>query len=76
MRAEQEVAVLDAQLVSLRDDMDDTQTRSIVSETPLADFEYQDARRHHDVIERERRRLLERIAELRQARDDLLDKLL
>jgi hypothetical protein len=41
----------------------------------LANKEYQEAQRHADAMERARRAVLSSIAELQQAQDELLDRL-
>jgi len=74
-RTNEELAVLEAELVELAEAMDDAQTRSIVSETPGAHADSEDARRHHDVIAAERNRLLSTKDQLTRRQDDLLDRL-
>ncbi len=50
--------------------------RSLVSETPLAQREYTDAKRHADAMARSRRSLHLSIEEMRATQDELLDRLL
>ncbi|HLN06705.1 MAG TPA: hypothetical protein VK217_10535, partial [Acidimicrobiales bacterium] len=54
---------------------DEARIRSLVSETPLADREWQDARRHADAMIRSRDFARARVAELERAQDELLGKL-
>jgi hypothetical protein len=67
--------VVDEQLASLTADADDARLRSLVSETPIADQEFREAQRHADAMARSRVAVLESIAELEQAQDELLDRL-
>lgn len=74
-RARQDLAVLEEQASVLRDSAEDARLRALVSETPLANKEYQQAQRHADAMERSRQSLIVTVAELRQAQDELLDRL-
>jgi hypothetical protein len=74
-RARQDLAVLEEQASVLRDSAEDARLRALVSETPLANKEYQQAQRHADAMERSRQTLIVTVAELRQAQDELLDRL-
>ncbi len=74
-RARQDLAVLDEQLAVLSDAAEDARLRALVSETPLANKEYQQAQRHADAMDRSRNALVLTIAELRKTQDDLLDRL-
>jgi hypothetical protein len=71
-----ELAVSDEQLVQLAAEADDARLRALVSETPLAGREHQDAQRHADAMQRHRAEVLEDIAKLEEAQDELLDRLL
>jgi hypothetical protein len=71
-----ELAVSDEQLVQLAAEADDARLRALVSETPLAGREHQDAQRHADAMQRHRAEVLEGIAKLEAAQDELLDRLL
>lgn len=75
-RARAELAVVDEQLAALADAADDAQIRALVSETPLAEREHRDARRHADALARSRGAVLNSIAELERAQDDLLGRLI
>ena len=71
-----ELAIADEQLQSLADEADETRLRALVSETPLADKEHREARRHADVMQRHRERLVAEIAELERKQHELLDRLI
>jgi hypothetical protein len=74
-RARAELGVVDEQLVVLADHADDAAIRALVSETPLAEREHRDARRHADALTRSRQAVLNSISELERAQDDLLGRL-
>lgn len=74
-RARQDLAVLEEQFAVMADAAEDARLRALVSETPLANKEYQQARRHADAMERSHTTLLATIAELRRSQDELLDRL-
>ena len=75
-RLRNELAVIDEQLASLADTADDTRVRALVSETPLADREHTEARRHADAMASQRARVVAAIAELESSQNKLLDRLL
>jgi hypothetical protein len=72
----EELAVTDEQLTQLAGEADDARLRALVSETPLAGREHRDAQRHADAMMRHRAEVLDDIAKLEQAQDELLDRLL
>jgi hypothetical protein len=74
-RTREELRVIDEQFAALADAADDARIRSMVSETPLAEVEHRDARRHVDAMARSRAAVLESISELERAQDALLDRL-
>ena len=74
-RARAELAVIDEQLAALAEAADETRVRALVSETPLADREHDEAQRHADAMARSRIGVLTTISELQRAQDELLDKL-
>ncbi|HET6963471.1 MAG TPA: hypothetical protein VFH58_01790 [Acidimicrobiales bacterium] len=75
-RAREQLAVIEEQLAVMAEAADEARIRSLVSETPLAHREYADAQRHADAMERSRRTVAAEVAELQQAQDDLLDRLI
>jgi uncharacterized protein YbcC (UPF0753/DUF2309 family) len=74
-KAREELAVIDEQLEVLADHAEQARLRALVSETPLANKEYQEAQRHADAMARSRRTVAASIDELQLAQDDLLDRL-
>ena len=75
VKARQDLAVIDEQMLSVVDAADDARLRSLVSETPLAVHESNDAQRHADAFSRARIALVELIGELERRQDELLEKL-
>ena len=74
-RARDELAVLDEQLAVFVEEADDARLRALVSETPLANREHDEAQRHADAMVRSRNDVVARIAKLEQEQDQLLDRL-
>lgn len=74
-RERQELAVLDEQLSALTEAADEARIRSLVSETPLANKEYQEAQRHADTLKRSREAVLAAVAGLQRDQDELLERL-
>lgn len=74
-RARTEMAVIVEQHAVLAEAAEDAHLRALVSETPLANKEYQEAQRHADAMDRSRMTVMASIAELCQAQDELLDRL-
>ena len=72
----EELAVSEEQQGPLIEAVDEARLRSLVSETPLADREHHDARRHAEAMQRHCNDLVEQIARLEQQQDELLDRLL
>ena len=73
--ARAELAIVEEQLAAFIDDADDARIRSLVAETPLADREWQEASRHAAAMQRGLDLAKQRVAELEQLQDELLDKL-
>jgi hypothetical protein len=74
-RIRAELAVTEEQLVFLEGEADDVRLRALVAETPLADVEARDARRHADALARHRDALLKNVRELEAEQDQLLDRI-
>jgi len=86
-RIERQLADVGKQLKALRSDLgvaeqalmqvdyeaDDARLRSLVSETPLAQKEHEEARRHVDVNRRNRDQLHAEVVRLEVRQDELLD---
>lgn len=72
----EELAMVDEQLVQFRDDADELSLRALMSETPQASHESNEARKHVDAMRRHREHVATEIAELEQRQDTLLDQLM
>ena len=70
-----ELRVIDEQLQHLGDEADDARLRALVSETPLADKEEREARRHAEAMAQRREEVVGTIASLEARLDELLDQL-
>jgi len=70
-----DLGVVNEQLEHLATDADDARLRALVSETPLAEQEHREARKHADAMARHRDEVVAEIAQLERAQDDLLDRL-
>lgn len=70
-----ELAMIDEQLDVFADDADNSAIRALVSETPGAELEANDARKHRDAMQRHRAHVAAKIAELERRQDELLDQL-
>ncbi len=74
-RLRAELAQVDEQIHQFNDDADDTALRALVSETPGASQEANEARKHADAMARHRDHVVESIRQLEQRQDELLDQL-
>ena len=74
-RLREELQIVDEQLRHLADEADDKGLRALVSETPGADSEYREARRHADAMRAHREQVAASIAELEARQDSVLDRL-
>ena len=70
-----ELAQLDEQLDVVAGEADDQAIRALVSETPGAAHEANDARKHADALRRHRRHVVDKIRSLERRQDELLDRL-
>lgn len=70
-----DLSVADEQLAHLVDTAEEARLRSLVSETPLAEREHRDARRHAEAMARHRGDVLASIERLERLQDELLDRL-
>jgi predicted nucleic acid-binding Zn-ribbon protein len=70
--AREQLAVLDEQIEVLAEEAEDLRVRWLVAETPLAERESADARRHLELAERAAGDLREEIARCSGERDELL----
>jgi hypothetical protein len=71
-----ELSIADEQLAHLAAEADDARLRALVSETPLAEQDHRDARRHATAMHRHRDDVAGRILRLERLQDDLLDRLI
>jgi uncharacterized coiled-coil DUF342 family protein len=74
-RLRAELAQVDEQMLQFQSDADDTALRALVSETPGASQEANEARKHADAMAKHRRHIVDTIAELEARQDELLDRL-
>ncbi len=74
-RVRAELTVTAEQLVYLEEEADAARLRSLMAETPLADVEARDARRHTDALARHRDALARTVSELEREQDGLLDRI-
>jgi hypothetical protein len=72
VRAREELAVLDEQLAVVNESADEARVRSLVSETPLAAHEHNEAARHADAMAKARDALHRTVIDLEQRQDELL----
>ena len=70
-----DLGVVDEQLAQLSDEAEDARLRALVSETPLAEQEHREARKHADAMGRHRASVVAEIGQLEKTQDDLLDRL-
>jgi uncharacterized coiled-coil DUF342 family protein len=70
-----ELHQIDEQIVHFAGDADDTAIRALVAETPGAQHEANDARKHADAMQRHRRHVVDSIRTLEAKQDELLDRL-
>ena len=74
-KAREELAVADEQLSALSEAADEARIRSLVSETPLAARESQEAQRHAEAMQGAHDNLVGQVKRLEVELDELLDKL-
>lgn len=75
-RARDDLRIAEEQLLFQMDVLEDAKTRALVSETPLADRDYQVARGDYERMVRQRDDASNRIVELQREQDRLLDRML
>ena len=74
-RLRAELAVSDEQCTHFEAEAEDARLRSLVSETPMADAEARETRRHSDAQIRQRDTLRRAVAELEAEQNALLDRM-
>lgn len=70
-----ELRVVEDQLSHMADEAAELSLRALVSETPAAEFEYRDAKRHADVMEKRRDDLRAELAATENRVNELLDRM-
>ena len=71
-----ELSQIDEQLDVVVDEADNQAIRALVSETPGASFEANDARKHADAMRKHRQHLVDTIRALEARQDELLDQMI
>ena len=74
-RLRADLAVAREQVAFLDSEADDARLRALVSETPIADAEAREARRHADAQRQQLEELASSIADLEREQDALLDRM-
>lgn len=74
-RLRAELAVTQEQCAFLENEAEEARLRALVSETPLAEAEAHETRRHADAQARHRERLERAIEDLEREQDSLLDRM-
>lgn len=75
-RAKADLKIVEEQLLFQMDVVEETKNRAVVSETPLADREHQEAQADYRRLERQRADVQADISELQREQDKLLDRML
>jgi hypothetical protein len=76
IKAREDLRIIEEQILFQMDVVQEAQTRAVVSETPLADREHEEARRDYERMQRQRKEAEAEIAELQAEQDRLLDRML
>lgn len=71
----EELRVVEDQKIQLVDEADELSLRALVAETPAAEFEYREAKKHADALVRHHAQVSREIAEIEQRINDLLDRM-
>ena len=71
----EELRVVDDEMSHLVDEADELSLRALVAETPGAEYEYRQAKKHADVITRRHKELVAEISQLESRINDLLDRM-
>jgi hypothetical protein len=75
-KARADLRIVEEQLLFQMDVVEDTKTRMLVAETPIADREHRVAEEDYARLQKERERVLAEISELQREQDRLLDLML
>lgn len=71
----EELRVVEDQLSHLAEETDELSLRALVAETPAAEFEYREAKRHSDAMQRHREGLRNELADVERRINELLDRM-
>jgi hypothetical protein len=72
----EEQGIVEEQLAALNEDAEEARLRALVSETPIAGREHQEAQRHAEAMAHHLADVVAQVSELERAQDDLLDRLM
>ena len=72
---EEELRIVEDQKCQLVDDASELSLRALVSETPAAEYEDRQAKKHADVLVKRHLEMKNEIADLHQRLNDLLDRM-
>lgn len=75
-KARADLRIVEEQILFQMDVVEETKTRMLVAETPLADREHRIANDDYQRMQKERERVIAEIAELQKEQDRLLDLML
>ena len=75
-KARADLRIVEEQVLFQMDVVEETKTRMLVAETPLAEREHRTAAEDYTRLQKERDRVLAEIAELQKEQDRLLDLML
>ncbi|HET7482216.1 MAG TPA: hypothetical protein VFK89_05080 [Actinomycetota bacterium] len=75
-KAREELRIVEEQILFQMDVVEETKTRMLVAETPLADREHRIAAEDFARLQTERTRVMDEIVELQREQDRLLDLML
>ena len=71
----EELRVVQDQMSQVVDEADEKSLRALVSETPAAAFEYREAKKYADVIQRHHQQIIAELADLERRMNSLLDRM-
>ena len=71
----EELRIAEDQLSHLQDETEEKSLRALVAETPAAEFEHREAKKHSDAMSAHRDALLREIAAAEARINDLLDRM-
>lgn len=71
----EELRVVQDQMSHVVEEADEKSLRALMSETPLAGFEYRDAKKHADVMQRHYGQIQDELADLARRMNNLLDRM-